>query len=427
MSDLIIKPETISNLDSIISECSGVLSKSGIRSIADSLAVLQGVKTLKEFFKQEEIKILIEDAQDNEAGFLTDRGPEAIWKHNNNPKKNYELKPYTYEQVLNAIIPLMLEGYALHGNEINIISKRGYRTQAGKYRKIINMTDGFMDNIATPAFKDGYAYLRCKAKWKIGDNIQTIGYSEDDECLLKIKHNPAKFDTVDKVIGLAYSKLYTRVLGRITGQFINEDFVDAPTDITDEVNAATEGEKSPFAQAAEEAAEKKKKKPARRGRKPKNQNAAKPKQSQKHKDVDKFFALIKAPKHLDAMKFFVAKGEFSEDEYKRIYDENDHEAARALTEKVLDYNPEATPDKQLSQAVQAFKEARENPDNAAAFDHLLKEHGLTTAHAGRIVANNETVEASNWLLKLAEYQSREKEQEPAPEDSEDSFDWGSVE
>lgn len=430
MSDLIIKPETVQSLDAIILNCSDVLGKSGIRSIADSLAVLQGVKKLKEFFKQSEIKKLVEDAQDNEAGFLTDRSPEAIWKHNQNSHKKYDLKPYTYDQVLNAIIPLMLEGYALHGNEINIISKRGYRTQAGKYRKIINITDGFMDNVATPAFKDKYAYLRCKAKWKISGNIQTIGYSEEDECLLKIKYNESNYDTIDKIIGLAYSKLYTRVLGRITGQFINEDFVDDPIDITDKVNETMENAKSDFAQAAEQAQAKEpepEKKPAkRRGRPPK-----KAKEPAYGPEVKELLITWSNSANEKAVQSLIKKGTFTEGEYNEITQNNLKTAAKNWTKLILKeaeaLAEEATREEEtqneekpkLLLSVQQLKDAYEKPVNKPAFNQLYKE-GLNANVYKDILASNDAAIASDWLLRLDEYNAMnrgeyEGEEEPSPE------------
>ena len=52
---------------------------------------------------------------------------------------------------------------------------------------------------------------------------------------MKIKYNPDKYDTIDKVLGLAQSKLYSRVLTRITGAFIVDEpeSIDITSDVED--------------------------------------------------------------------------------------------------------------------------------------------------------------------------------------------------
>jgi hypothetical protein len=175
---------------------------------------------------------LIEMSRDNRAGFLTDRNPAALRKHNADPNKKYELKPYSYDQIIEALLPCILEGYRPHGNEINIISGNGMPVKAGKHRRIIEMTDGYADGYGTPAVKDNYAFIKCRAKWKIDGQTQTLGYDEGDEVHIKIPFG--KWDSLDKVLGLSESKFYTRVLRRITGRFIADE--PETIDITSEAH-----------------------------------------------------------------------------------------------------------------------------------------------------------------------------------------------
>ncbi len=226
--DLIIPEDWAKKFDLVVQECSGALS-TGVNTIKDSLVVMNGIRSLKNFFQTPEVKELIEMSKESPAGFLTDRNDQAIFKHNKNPNKKYELKPYTYKQIVEALIPCALEGYRLHGNEINIISGKGMPVKAGKHRRIIEMTDGYQDNISTPAIKDGFAFMKCKAKWIIDGQAQTIGYDEGDDCHIKVSFG--KWDSIDKVLGLAESKLYTRVLRRITGKYIVDEPVS--TDVTE--------------------------------------------------------------------------------------------------------------------------------------------------------------------------------------------------
>ena len=64
-SELEIVKSTVEEFDLMVQKCSAVLSKDGMRSIQDSLTVMQGIQHLKEFFKKPEIKTLVEAAQDN--------------------------------------------------------------------------------------------------------------------------------------------------------------------------------------------------------------------------------------------------------------------------------------------------------------------------------------------------------------------------
>lgn len=216
-----VSPDVVKRFDEIVSQCAAGMAEVA-KSLSHDLMMMEGIGGLKEIFNRPEIKELVLESAGNEAGFLCDK-PN---------RKDKTL--YTYDELMNALIPRLLEGYRLTGNEINIIAGKGMPVKRGKFRRIIELTDGFRETIGTPQEKNGFALIKCSAKWMFNGKQQSIGVDEDDPCILKIKYRPEKYDTVDKVLGLAQSKLYTRVLTRITGQFV----IDEPdiTDITDEVN-----------------------------------------------------------------------------------------------------------------------------------------------------------------------------------------------
>jgi len=239
--DLVIPDEWQKKFDLVVKECSGALG-TGMNSIKDSLMVMNGIRSLKAFFNTPEVKELVEFAQDTKAGFMTDRSPAAIRRQNAKANKKYDIKPYTYSQVVDALLPCVLEGYTMHGNEINIIAGNGLPVKNGKYNKITGKhAAGFREKIGVPATRTGetgFIFVRCSAEWMIGGEKQHIGVDESDACVFKIAYDGGRYDSIDKIIGLAQSKLYTRVLARITGKFIPEepsgDVLGDAQELTDE-------------------------------------------------------------------------------------------------------------------------------------------------------------------------------------------------
>jgi hypothetical protein len=223
-----IKPEWIEEFDKIVMDCAAATS-AVVKSLTHDMTVLNGIQRLKKFFAQPPVSELVLSAAGNDAGFLCD-------------KTNY-----SYEELVQALIPRILEGYRITGNEINIISGKGMPVKRGKYRRIIELTDGFRETVGAPVIKDGFALIRCAAKWKIGDIEQTLGVEEDDPCIIKIKYNAAKYDTIDKANGLAQSKLYSRVLTRILGQFVPEEAAPVMKDISEQTQELKPETKKPSA------------------------------------------------------------------------------------------------------------------------------------------------------------------------------------
>ncbi len=215
-----IRQEWIQEFDKIVADCAAATS-AVMKSLQHDMTVLNGIQRLKVFFHQPAVQELVLSAACNDAGFLCD-------------KTNY-----TYDELISALIPRILEGYRMTGNEINIISGKGMAVKRGKYRRIIELTKGFQETLGAPTIKnDGFALIRCAARWTANGVKQTIGVEENDPCTIKIKYNAQKYDTIDKANGLAQSKLYSRVLTRITGQFVAEEPTET-MDITAKVNAET--------------------------------------------------------------------------------------------------------------------------------------------------------------------------------------------
>lgn len=226
----VIDKSLVKEFDNIVTTCSKATANVA-KSLAHDMMILNGIKGLKQIFAKPEIKTLILDAAGNEAGFLCDK------------------PSYNYDQLVGALIPRLLEGYRMTGNEINIIAGKGMAVKRGKYRRIIELTSSFRETIGTPQIKDNFALIKCAAKWKMGDEIQSIGIDADDPCILKIKYNADKYDTIDKVLGLAQSKLYSRVLTRLTGQFIAEEPSSTLTDVTPKIESLKDVTPAPVLKA----------------------------------------------------------------------------------------------------------------------------------------------------------------------------------
>jgi len=222
----------IEQFDDLVASCVTAMSETHY-SIMHSMTLLTGIKELKKFFNDPQIKDLVESAKGSEAGFLTDERPA-------NPNKR--AVQYTYSQVIEALIPRILEGYRITGNEINIISGKGMAVKRGKFRKIIEMTDSFAPTIGSPQQKNNQSTFRCTAKWTKDGKNYSIGISENDPCLITMKSG-SQYDSIDKMIGLAESKLYTRVLTRLTGNFMDEEGTSTTTvDITQEAEESKNAE-----------------------------------------------------------------------------------------------------------------------------------------------------------------------------------------
>ena len=84
-------------------------------------------------------------------GFLTDRDKKGT--------------AYTYDEIVEALIPPMLDGYRFTGNEINVISGNGMPVKKGKYRKITELVKGFSHTVGGPVNDNSVARMKCQASW----------------------------------------------------------------------------------------------------------------------------------------------------------------------------------------------------------------------------------------------------------------------
>ena len=231
-----IPQELIDSMQKAIELCVPATSKA-VQTLNDSIIIANGLNELREFFKNEEVRKLVQTMQDTTVGFLTDREPIALAKANDKKEPKWRKEPYTYEEIVEALIPPMLEGYRFTGNEINVISGNGMPVKRGKHRRINEMVNNFTHFIGAPVKADGVARIRCQAKWTTESREeQSIGYADDDTCIIPIECG--KYDGIDKLLGLAESKLFSRVLTRISGKLVTEGDVphEEQKDITSEVD-----------------------------------------------------------------------------------------------------------------------------------------------------------------------------------------------
>lgn len=228
-TDIVVSESILEEFQAAIDLCEPAVSNAR-QTLQDSLTIANGIKHIKAFLNLPEVKELVIGLQDNVAGFLTDKSELAIKKHNAKPG-GYKKKAYTYEEICEALVPCLMEGYRLTGNEINIISGKGMPVKAGKFRKITEHSgvSNFKHSIGTPHYDGNIAKMRCQATWMFGGELQSIGLTEEDKCVIAVEKG--SYDGIDKLIGLADSKLFSRVLTRLLGKFVAEGDVST-TDVS---------------------------------------------------------------------------------------------------------------------------------------------------------------------------------------------------
>lgn len=233
-------------MDLIIQNCLPI-TQAKTQGITEALVLAKGISQLREIFRVDKnIQVTIESMQDTRLGFLTDRPPAAIEKSKNYGKK--KLVAYTYNEVAECCIEALLKGYRLTDNEFNIIAGNFYAAKNGEYRHIIE-TKGLTDLIfanSLPIFKTetrlvkgiqtviSYAEVQCYATWKMDGKETYIGHhpknkDNKDVLIFKIKVNDYMGD--DGVIGKALSKLFSRILTRLSCKLIEESTDIEPQEI----------------------------------------------------------------------------------------------------------------------------------------------------------------------------------------------------
>lgn len=223
---IVIDQDTLTEMQTVIDKCTPIVGNN-TQTFTDSVVIANGMLQLREFMNLPDVRRMVESMANTEVGFLTDR-PPGKEKYDKRKKKYVKIVPYTYDEIVNALIPPMLEGYRFTGNEINIISYKGMPVKKGKFRKINDfkgVTD-FNHSIGTPhkdyfdsSNESGVAKMKCQASWKQDGSPHTLGYGED-VCIIAVEFD--RYSGIDKMIGLADSKVFSRVLTRLTGKFTIE-------------------------------------------------------------------------------------------------------------------------------------------------------------------------------------------------------------
>jgi len=236
-------------IDSILAQCQSIMKGKSI-GIVNSFVLAKGIFQLKELlYNDKNLRKTIEYMQDSTVGFLTDRSPSIIRKAK---EKNKTIKPYTYNEIADCVLNALLFGYNLFGKEFYVIAANFYASQYGKYRHIIenkHITDFSYAN-SPPIFKTEtriekgktvtvqYAEVECFAYWYREEKIFYLGNHPDnkknDPLVFKIKVDTYMGD--DGVVGKALSKLFTRVLTRLSCNYISIPMLDLPEDNTSVVN-----------------------------------------------------------------------------------------------------------------------------------------------------------------------------------------------
>lgn len=213
-------------IDRIVDEA-GPIAVAEATGFASTLKLAEAVAKLREIFiKHPGIRRTIQSMQDTRLGFLTDRSPKALAYAKSRGKT---LIPYTYEEIVECVVEAMLQGYRISGNEFNVIAGGFYPAKNGKYRKIIE-TPGVTDfkfTTTSPLYgPDGRsAKVQCYASWLLNGTPVTLGVSEkdkgkEDTLVFTVRVNEAMGE--DAVVGKAISKLFSRVLMRLSGKVMPE-------------------------------------------------------------------------------------------------------------------------------------------------------------------------------------------------------------
>lgn len=194
-------------------------------SFLKTFAVAGAVVSMRRIFQYPEVQNVVLSLMDSPLGYQTDQ------RDGDGYKKTIK---YTYAQISECCIAAMLEGYRITGKEFAIIGANMMPVKNGKYRRIIEypgLTE-FSPTTTTPLyeFEERISYkkeretiqtakVQAFATWKVAGTKYSIGFG-DDKLVFKIKVNAGMGD--DGIVGKALSKLYTRVLMRLTGQAIPE-------------------------------------------------------------------------------------------------------------------------------------------------------------------------------------------------------------
>lgn len=241
LSDTTVNAAT--KIDGIISECLPI--SSGVAAnFMQGLMIAKAVHELKQIMlNTAEIRSVVNSMANNRLGFLTDRTPAIL--HKNKMSGKGPVDPYRYEQLVNPIVEGLLKGYRISGNEINIISGEFYAAKSGNHRLIVEYPgiSNFQYN-NSPAEISGAgktASVKCWSSWQLNGKEMSIGIDSGDELIIVVRVNYEMRE--DAIVGKAHSKLFKRVLERITGLVapestdVDAQVYDADFSVTDQTTA----------------------------------------------------------------------------------------------------------------------------------------------------------------------------------------------
>ncbi len=221
-NELLTLEQASGEIDKVIAECAPLCLQTQ-ETFTATLRVADGVKKLRQLFLSHAgIKDTVLAMKDTRLGFLTDRSEKAVAAARNG---NKPLVPYSYNEIAECCVEAMLKGYRITNNEFNIIAGNFYPAKNGKYRKIIEYPGvaNFQYTTTPPQYDpDGkYAKVQGFASWAKDGVRQVLGHSDaekgvQDTQTFKIRVNAYMGE--DAVIGKAQSKLFSRVLERLTGR-----------------------------------------------------------------------------------------------------------------------------------------------------------------------------------------------------------------
>lgn len=254
-TEIMTIPENIGvEMQKIIDECLPATTSGKKNDIALLLKIGWGITALRKLLDNQSVKIMVEALENTPLGFLTDRPPGATDSNGN------KLTPYTWDQKRDCVAEALLRGYSIVGNEFNIIAGKFYPAKDGKYRKIIEwpgVTDFKFSNSAPQYLIEkrmvygkeksiSFASIEVLATWQQDGMECSFGWDRNKPDTQKDKQTfriRAHGGDDDAVVGKALSKLFTRVLMRLSGQIINnEPGIDDDISLSDDIIDVDMGE-----------------------------------------------------------------------------------------------------------------------------------------------------------------------------------------
>lgn len=205
-------PEKFRKLDELAIQYGGALSMAD-SPFSSTFTLASAMGQLRDLLTPDVMKPVM-DLMNSPLGFLTDRSGKPGWKNGSQTPP----KPlYTENEVRDVLIEATLRGFAMVGNETNIIAGRFYAAKAGLRRRVTtfpNLSE-FKDIYEIPRnIGDKGAIVKCRASWVLN------GKPDGMEREFAVKGDA--FATSDAYSGKAERKLLNAVFQRLTGQSVPE-------------------------------------------------------------------------------------------------------------------------------------------------------------------------------------------------------------